>query len=130
MQISLQNYAQAWYESLKQSDSKDWAAISERLLEQLQRAGKLSWRKRILQEVQNMIDKETETVAVHITAAHDIEYAPMQELIKQLLDTRNVRLSQSVNKDLLGGFILETANDRWDLTIKNQLDSLSKAIKR
>ncbi len=48
----------------------------------------------------------------------------VEAIVKQLSNTKQVELHESVDKDLIGGFILQVEDKQIDASIKNQLKKL------
>lgn len=128
MQVSTRQYAQAWYEALQEADEKDRAEISQKMMKKLQTEGKLSLLMRIVKEVKRLGDEDLGVQHVKVRSAHLIDEKELEQLLAGLLDTKKLAISQKQDKALVGGIVLETADQRWDLSIKNQLNQLKKSL--
>ncbi len=127
MRITPQQYAQAWYDALKATDEQQWPAISQAMLSRLQREGNLSRLGQIRQYVEELEREEQGVVKVTVKTAHDLDKQVISDLVKQLL-AAEVELDIREEKDLLGGVIVETADRRWDLSARGQLNQLKQQL--
>lgn len=128
MQTTSRHYARAWYELLKAAKDKDKAEISQNMLKQLQNEGKLAILSHIVEEVRRIEDEDNNVVNVEVRAARDVTEKDAKEAVKKLLG--NVEFSLALKKDesLIGGLIVETANRRWDLSLKRQIENLKLCL--
>ena len=125
MNITPKQYALAWYELLQ--DKKAPKDTNKKMLTHLYNTGKLSKLAEILRNLEEIEHKARGIEHVTVTSAREIPDAQAEKLAKEILQTE-VTVSKEVNPDLIGGIQVETKNKRWDLSLKNQLLSLSKQI--
>jgi len=128
MQATPRQYAQAWYLALKETKEDKWDAISQNLLRALQKQGNLSWVNEILRHVADLENKDLEQIEVKVRSAKDTDEKIVQQLVKNLFDVDNVQASISKDESLLGGLVLETKDQRWDLSVKHQLERLKYSL--
>jgi F0F1-type ATP synthase delta subunit len=68
---------------------------------------------------------------VRVTSAHLLSAEQLAKLGLQLrkkLAVDGVELSGRIDKKVLGGVLIESANRRWDLTIKKQLNTIRESL--
>jgi F0F1-type ATP synthase delta subunit len=68
---------------------------------------------------------------VRVTSAHQLSAEQLAKLGLQLrkkLAVDGVELSSQIDKRVLGGILIESANRRWDLTIKKQLNTIRESL--
>ena len=130
MSLSVRQYAQAWYELLKESDSKDWPKISEAMLNRLRIDGLLG----SVREIQRlMIEFESEDqgmIDAVVKVAHDLKENEIKSKTKEVLGTDAVRINIEKDPELLGGMVVRTKDQRWDLSMKRKLEDLRTTLKQ
>jgi len=129
MQASIQHYAQAWYQALKESDQKDHPQISQTMLKKLQMEGKLSWLSGITSRVKMLEDEENGVTQVSIRTAHNASFEEIEPLLKELLGASDIQAEMKKDADLLGGIVVQTSDQRWDLSMKRQIEKLNEQLK-
>lgn len=127
MKATAQQYAQAWYEALKEAKPAQWAQISQSMLKQLQRDGSLSLLASIRRNVEELDQDERGTVRVRVTSAHTLDQKLIADLVKQLLG-KEAEIENDTDPKLLSGIIVQTANRRWDLSARGQLKQLKQRL--
>lgn len=128
MKVSAQQYAAAWYESLKEAPEKDWDNISEQLLEQLRTSGNMRFLSEIVRLVEERSKAEQGITPVTVRSAHELDEALVKEQVGSLLPDTEVEVTTVIDESLIAGLQIETSNERWDLSLKGQLRSLSNHI--
>jgi F-type H+-transporting ATPase subunit delta len=76
----------------------------------------------ILYDIEN--NKENAFVTTAIPMTSEIEAKVMARL--QTLTTKEVTLNNSVDEDILGGFILRVGDQQYDASVSNQLNTLKR----
>ncbi len=128
MQASNQQYAQAWYEALKESKKSERAKITQNMLKKLQVEGKLSLLMSIVREIQRLADHDLGVQHVKVRSAQLIDEKELERLIAEMLGTDKVAVSQKKDESILGGVVVETADQRWDLSVMHQLNNLKRSL--
>lgn len=118
----------AWMQALESSPKKQWDDISQNMLKVLQREGKLLWVKRIEHEIGNLMDARDGVVAATVTSAYPVDQKKVKQIVEELLGGEKVRLTFFEDPELLGGMVVETENNRWDATMKNELHQLTQSL--
>jgi len=126
MTITPKQYALTWYSLLQ--DKKASKEINKKMLTHLYKTGRLSKLAEILRRLERIEESEQGIEHATVTSAYEMTDSQAQKLAKEILKTK-VTVSKEINTDLIGGVQIETKNKRWDLSIKNQLLSLSKQLK-
>ena len=130
MQLTPQQYAQAWYQALKEAKAKDWETISQTMLRRLRREGKLNTLSTIIEQIKDIESAESNKAFVEVTTAHKSEAKDLEALVKELLAVDEVELTVKQDKTLLGGLVMKTKNHLWDLSTKNQLEQLKESLNK
>jgi len=127
--MTAQQYAQAWYAALSESKPAQWEDISQHVLRRLQREGKLSQLAFILDQMKEIESEQSGKAYVEVTTAHASDKSELESLVKDLLKVKDVELTLKENPELIGGAVIRTKNDLWDLSVKHQLEQLQDSLK-
>lgn len=81
------------------------------------------------------IDQELEdrglVAKAQVTASHELSANLHKELssaIKKATGVKEVVLSEAIDKDVLGGLKIETANHTWDKTLRRMLMNIKETV--
>lgn len=128
MKLTAQHFARRWYMSLKGAQASAWPEISKGMLAQVLRLGM----KRDLPAIKKAFERlhlaDSKILEVIVTSAKPGTTMEEGKLLKDLFGSREVQLSRRVDPALLGGIIVETQDDRWDFSVRQQLHRLSRGI--
>lgn len=128
MKANINQLAQGWYEAMKEAKKSDWSDISLRFLNMLQGQGKLSWLGRIREEVKRLENQALGVTQVKVTTAHKLEEKELSKLVSELLGKDKAQLSVVEDQSILGGVVIETEDQRWDLSTRNRLNQLQEKL--
>ncbi len=84
----------------------------------------------ILTVVDDLLDREAGVVRTLVTSAHALsesQKSRLADVLSRKLD-RRVRLAVEVDEDLLGGFVVQVGSDRYDVSLRGQLDRLETSM--
>ncbi len=129
MKVSPQQYAQAWYLALKETKEDQWEAISQTLLRRLQKEGNQSMISEIVRLVTELENQDLGQVEVQVRTAKSLDDSIVHALVKDLFQVEGVQATITQDESLVGGIVLETKDQRWDLSVKHQLEQLKSALK-
>ncbi len=129
MRASALQYANAWYEQLTESAHKEWGGISRRMIELIHEEGKMRLLPEVVRLVQERELAEQGVTRVTVRSAHEVEEAVIEEQLKKVLPKAKVKIEKELDPSIVGGIQIETANRRWDLSLRGQLRSLRNEIK-
>lgn len=130
MQLTPQQYAIAWYEALQESKESQWEEISQTVLRRLQREGKLNQLSAILDAIRELEAEQSDKAFVHVTTAHKMPSKELEALVKELTGAKEVELTTTEDKELLGGVVVRTKNHLWDISVKHQLEQLKERLNK
>ncbi len=128
MKLSPKLYAQSWHDDLKVADPKEWSKISQAYLKEIYTRGETAWLSEIVRLVSQLHYRHEKIIPVTVTSARDISDAFVKEAVERVLPGKNTLITRVIDESVIGGVILETLNQRWDLTAKGQLKQFTKAI--
>ncbi len=133
MKISPKKYAQALFLSLKDKNKKDSQEIIDNFIALLNEHHQLSAMRKIIYFLENIYQKEGLVCPVSIESAHKLSKDNKDEILK-FLDKKTkgaeIEWKESVNKKLLGGFILRYRDKIYDASLKNRLNQFNKQINK
>lgn len=124
-----QHYAQAWYLALKDAKQKDWETISQYLLRRLQREGRLSSLPQIVNQIKELEAKDSGRIAVDVTTATDYDEKELIQLVSELTGEKDVEMTLHTDADLIGGVLVRTKDEQWDVSVKNHLEQLKEQLR-
>lgn len=126
MTITPKQYARAWYELMQ--DKKTAKDASKKMLSHLHKNGRLSMLPEILRQMEDIERQASGIEQVTITSARELDANFVKKIVQNLLKTKEARIAQKIDPDLIGGVRVETKNKRWDLSIRSKLKLLEKAL--
>lgn len=127
MKPSVNTLARQWHSRLISAKKAEWAEISDRMLVEIHKAGM----KHQLPQIEKALAALTGQAAVieaTITSAYPLDDMTEKKIIKELFGDKRVSVSRKTDKALLGGVIVQTPDDLWDLSIRHQLRRLTRSI--
>lgn len=78
----------------------------------------------LLREIEHCLEKYHDQQTLHITSAHPLSEEAKTKLKKQFGSVKNISLEETVNPELLGGLVIETADKRFDGSLVVDLQRL------
>ncbi|QDM40264.1 F0F1 ATP synthase subunit delta [Altererythrobacter sp. TH136] len=105
--------------------------LTRRFLGVLAENRRLSQLGKIVQAFRAIAAAQRGEVTAEVTSAHALTDAQVDQLRQKLTtrEGRTVKLSTSVNPDLLGGLVVTIGSKRIDGSIRTRLNSLAQAMK-
>lgn len=86
-----------------------------------------SWLSNIFQVFESIYNKNKKRTNIKIISARQLRDNHLQDIKKiiyKYLDNTNIEIKQSVNNDILGGFLVEGENLRIKASLKDKLNAL------
>lgn len=86
-----------------------------------------SWLSNIFQVFESIYKKNKKHTNIEIISARQLRDNHLQDIKKiiyKYLDNTNIEMKQSVNNDILGGFLVEGENLRIKASLKDKLNAL------
>lgn len=128
MKITARTIAQALYESLVAAPADQWDAIVEQYIGYTVRMGKSQWLGSIVEHV-SAIDMNARGITpVTVTVGHEQSKEAITDIVQRLVGQGELAIDVQVDADSIGGMKVETPNQRWDFTMKRQLQKLAESI--
>ncbi|OGY85895.1 MAG: hypothetical protein A2233_00165 [Candidatus Kerfeldbacteria bacterium RIFOXYA2_FULL_38_24] len=128
MKASPELYAKNWYEILKKTDQSAWDQISQVVLEMLYKKGQSKWLPQILRHLEKQENQENQIMPVTVRTAKKMDEQTIASYLQQVLPQVKPRVTSTINSSLIGGLVIETQDQRWDLSVHGQLNNLANTI--
>ena len=119
-------YARALYELTKDAPEEDLPHIAKVFVSMLASQGRLRGADAIIETFADIVSKQEGIQKVHITTAQKMD-DPIIEAIKKVIGDK-VEATQSVDKTLQGGFILQTEDTIFDASIRATVEKMRGAL--
>src|SRR3989344_2805964 len=129
--ISSKNIAEAVYEASQGKSGHDLAAILKRSVDMIHKKRMLGKSSEILNALQDIFDKKTNTVRVKITAAKSLGHAEKNKIeneIKERFKAQHIKSEFFENKELLGGMRIEVGDEVLDSNYTTKFHNLEKFL--
>ncbi|MCJ1975815.1 F0F1 ATP synthase subunit delta [Lactococcus piscium] len=85
----------------------------------------------IIKEIRNQADSLFKVSDVEVTTAVDLTSAQLSKLetmVKQKFDLNDVTIKNTIDKNILGGVVINARGKIIDVSIKSQLNKIAKSI--
>lgn len=128
MKITAKQYAHAWHEQLQATTSADWDAISQAVLETIHQHGDLKLLPEVVRLVEALHYKQNDITPITVTSAQTLSPAMLEQAVETALPVSRVAIQTAINPHLIGGVRLETLNQRWDISLRKQLNALANSL--
>ncbi len=128
MKYSIQQYAQALYESLQDTAAKDYDKVIDNFIEVLKTNQDLPKYEQIIESYAQLDREQRGVTKASITTAQEIK------IDKTIMDTLNdlagikLEMQQSVDESLVGGVVVRIDDTLIDGSVKGQLKKLKKTL--
>lgn len=128
MKFKPQQYAQALYEALQDTQAKDHDTVIENFIQVLKAKGDLSQYEKIISEYEIYEKQQKGITDVEVTTATEVK------MNKTLIDDLNklvgkdIELKHKIDSNLIGGVVIKAGDTLIDGSVKNQLEQLQKNL--
>lgn len=128
MRVTAKQFALVLFESLHQTSPADQDKVLDNFVQMLSDHGGLGMWDEIEAEFENYRLEQQGKIPAQVTFSHDAEH--QKHLLGKLnrLVGDNAVLKKKVDEGIIGGFIIETKDERIDASVKKQLDNLKKTL--
>lgn len=129
MKLSPQQYAQALYEAVSETNPKDHDAVLDKFVKVLAQNGDLNKYSEIEKAYHVLENKQKGISAAEVTVAHEMELnsgiiKDLNNIVGQKLDIKT-----KVDEGLVGGLIIKVDETLIDASVKTQLNNLNSSLK-
>ncbi|MEI6836046.1 MAG: ATP synthase F1 subunit delta [Candidatus Falkowbacteria bacterium] len=132
MKISVQQYAQSLYETVKGESEAKVKELLHNFVALLGRNRDLSLEPAICQAFSNIWNKENGEVVAKLTSARELGKESRTTVVDYLTKksgAKNVILEETIDPKILGGFILKYNNKIIDGSLRSSLSELKGEMK-
>ena len=131
MTISINNLAQAIYESSYKKEGEKLDMIIKNSVKLLSKKHLLSKSKELLDKLEEIIDKDKGIIRVKISSKKQIRKEMTDEVekfIEKRYKVKNIITNLEINPKLLGGVKIEIKDEVIDMTLKNKIYKLKNYL--
>jgi F-type H+-transporting ATPase subunit delta len=129
--IKLSRRALAAYAVEQLQAGKSVSGIAKRLAAGLKESGKANEVEFLINDVIWQLEQSQQLAIGKVTSAHSLSDQLKQALkleLKKITGAKEVSLREKVDKSVLGGLRVETAEHVWDDTVSRKLAELKEAV--
>ncbi len=127
MQAIARHTARKWASALKRANPKEWDSVSDIFLRRLRARGNARLMDDVLQAMTELLAEDA-PLQVRVISAKSLSKAEQDALVKKVYPQRETRITTAVDETLLGGAIVQTADEQWDFSVKRQLERLNHSL--
>jgi F-type H+-transporting ATPase subunit delta len=131
MKISSRQYAQSLYEVTKGKSNSEIKSVLHNFVTILGNSRALNKTAEIIADFQKIWNEENGELAASLTSAHELSPTTVDlivDYLKTKTGTKKVSLTEQIDKDLIGGFVLRYDDQIIDGSLKNNLADLKNKI--
>jgi F-type H+-transporting ATPase subunit delta len=133
MKITAKQYAQSLYDSIVGKSEEEASAVLRSFVAVLGRNRVLNREKEIIAAFTEIWNSENGELAASISSAHELvenSRVVITDYLKNRTGAKKVVLAESVDANLLGGFILKYESKVLDGSLKTNLEDLKASMKK
>lgn len=129
MKLTSQQYAQALFDAVAETDPKDHEAVLDNFVRILKQNGDLGKYEEIDAEFRKLKLASQGIQEAKITVAKDIEinHTIISELNKAV--NGKLEIKQKIDESIVGGVVVRVDDTLIDASVKTQLDKLNQSLK-
>lgn len=127
MKITAEQYAAALYNALQETNPAHQDAVLENFVKLLSENGHLEMFGRIEEEFVKFEQKKSGQVPIQATFAEEHSDKFLLDALNNVLG-KDVVLKKKIDKDLIGGVVIETEDERIDASVRKHLSNLKKSL--
>jgi F-type H+-transporting ATPase subunit delta len=131
MRITVKQYAQSLYEVVSKAEDGDLNVALKNFVKMLSARRNLNKAGRIIAEFEKIWNREQGIAEGELVSARKLDenIAPLLHCsIAKLLEVKEVKLENQIDKNILGGFVVKIGDLIIDGSVKNQLNSLKNRL--
>jgi F-type H+-transporting ATPase subunit delta len=133
MKISVQQYAQSLFESVSGKSEKEVKVVLHNFVALLGQHQDLNKEAAIIEAFQKIWNEEKAEVAATLSSARQLETKTKEMVVDYLKDrtsAQKISLTENIDKDLIGGFVLRYGSQILDGSLKTSLASLKNKLEK
>ena len=133
MKISAKQYAKSLFEVVKDLDEDQAKVAVEKFTAVLVESNSVSQTNKIISYFSSFWNAEKNIIEAELISANKLDsdlVATLKEYVSKETKANEVIVSEIINKDLIGGFVLRYNDKIFDMSLKNQMREMGKALKK
>lgn len=133
MTFALTAYSKALYEAAAGKSKAQVKDLVDNFLTVLKEKNALSKVQDVITEIEKLDDTAEGVIRARVTSAHRLEETTLnkfEKMIRQRTGAKAVVWEKAVDKDVLGGVILQYGDTIMDMSLANTVTELAKEISR
>lgn len=123
MHITAKQYATALFSAVTDHPSQT-ADIFKQLLQKMYQAGDWHLVAEMYREFERAVAAANNSTTVVVKSARSLDKNMVNEIVQQLINAQNTEIEYVEDPTLIGGLRIQTENQRWDLSLRGQLQQL------
>lgn len=131
MKISPKIYAEILFEMTHGKSNAQVVDFVKKMVNILAKNHDLSQEKRVVDFFKQIWNKKTETVEATILSARKVDAKSLSHIEKHIqgeIKAKKVVVTEKVDKNILGGFVLEYNNRITDNSLRTKINNLKRAM--
>lgn len=128
--VTPKHYAIALYDVLQSAQATEHGAIVRKFLKQLYHAGQLRLLPAITTAFEQYYYAQMGTVPVRVSTTQTLPAETIQRELARLFPQQHLSVTTTVNPAVVGGMLVETPNQRWNVSLAGQLEALANSLKK
>lgn len=128
MKLTPKEYARVLFEALSEVKPSDEDRVIENLTRLLHENGHVHWIEEIVEEFRFFEESKLGVKQVELRVARDV--SAEKQILEELnaLLGKNLKIKKRVDEGIVGGVIIQTEDQRIDVSVKKQLRDLKKHL--
>lgn len=127
MKIQPRQFARAYVSACEDKTPKQIEEVTKLFLKNIRATHAWKLIPSILSHIQKYADEKDEVMPVTISSVHALDAHTTKAIVKTL-GFKNVRITEQIAPEILGGFIARTADMICDGSLKTQLNQLKRHL--
>lgn len=131
MKLSIRKYSQILYEAVDGKDQTDIDNILANFTKLLDKNNHLKYSSRIINAFNDLCNKENGIVEMEVTSKRPLNDKVREKIrnsFKEKNNAKEIRITEKLNPEMIGGIILRTSNEIIDISMDNKLSELKKQL--
>lgn len=128
--VTPKHYAIALYDVLQAAQATDRGTIVRKFLKQLYYAGQLRLLPAITTAFEQYYYTQLGTVPVQVRTTQPLPAETIQRELTRLFPQQHLSVTTTVDPAVVGGMLVETPNQRWNVSLAGQLEALANSLKK
>jgi F-type H+-transporting ATPase subunit delta len=133
MKITAKQYAQTLFELTKDKDEIEIQAVISKFLVVLKKRGDFKMKMDIIQQFQRIFNEANGIVEVKIISQQELkqdQLEKIEQLVKNKYQANQVILKNDIQKEILGGIMMQVGDEVMDGSVAGQLKRMRNSLNK